>query len=234
MRSAPGKLLAAIRDGSPPVPRLAEGPGVADRLLQVGCAIGYARGQFHLGLPDGWPLPEELPDLPVPAAHLLPVLACVRSQDAHPSVRAWAHLATAVLAAVARRDVYPSVDSAGCDRWALVLPDGALPGQASYGTLLRDVDQFRGISFALAVADEAQNIKNPRSLQAAALLSPACRAMLHPFSSGSSLITAAVYLVLAGLQPRPGPRETRPEEFQQLSPFPQRLPGAYPDGSSRL
>ena len=62
----------------------------------------------------------------MPAAHLLPVLARVRSQDAHPSVRAWAHLATAVLAAVARRDVYPAVDAAGCDRWALVLPDGIL------------------------------------------------------------------------------------------------------------
>jgi superfamily II DNA or RNA helicase len=102
--------------------------GVADRLLQAGCAIGYAKGRFLLGLPDGWPLPEELPDLPVPAAHLLPVLARIRSQDAHPSVRAWARLATAVLAAVASRDVYPAVDATGCDRWALVLPDRALAG----------------------------------------------------------------------------------------------------------
>jgi superfamily II DNA or RNA helicase len=39
----------------------------------------------------------------------------------------------------------------------------------SYGTLLRDVDQFRGISFDLIVADEAQNIKNPRSMQATAI-----------------------------------------------------------------
>ena len=102
---------------------------MADRLIQAGCAIGYAKGHFQLGLPDGWPLPGELPELPVPAAHLLPVLARVRSQDAHPSVRAWAHLATAVLAAVARRDVYPAVDAAGCDRWALVLPDGILAGE---------------------------------------------------------------------------------------------------------
>ena len=39
----------------------------------------------------------------------------------------------------------------------------------SYGTLLRDVDEFRGIPFDLVVADEAQNIKNPRSMQSAAL-----------------------------------------------------------------
>ena len=126
--------LARAAEPAPPshveaVARYATSPaGVADRLLQAGCAIGYAKGRFHLGLPDGWPLPEELPDLPVPAAHLLPVLARVRSQDAHPSVRAWARLATAVLAAVARRDVYPAVDAAGCDRWALVLPDRALAG----------------------------------------------------------------------------------------------------------
>ena len=118
--------------------------GVADRLLQAGCATAYAKGQFHLGLPDGWPLPEELPDLPVPAAHLLPVLARVRSQDAHPSVRPWAHLATAVLAAVARRDVYPAVDAAGCDRWALVLPDG-IPAWED-GTLDEaDVREFTGV-----------------------------------------------------------------------------------------
>jgi superfamily II DNA or RNA helicase len=112
------------------VARYATSPaGVADRLLAAGCAIGYARGQFHLSLPDGWPLPEELPDLPVPAAYLLTVLARVRSQGVHPSVRAWAHLATPVLAAVARRDVYPAVDAAGYDRWALVLPDGVLAGE---------------------------------------------------------------------------------------------------------
>ena len=122
--------LAGPVEPAPPshieaVARYATSPaGVADRLIQVGCAIGYAKGQFHLGLPDGWPLPGELPDLPVSAAHLLTVLARVKSQDAHPSVRAWARLATAVLAAVARRDVYPAVDAAGCDRWALVLPDG--------------------------------------------------------------------------------------------------------------
>jgi hypothetical protein len=40
--------------------------------------------------------------------------------------------------------------------------------------------------------------------------------------------------VLARLQPRPGPREARPQQFQQLKAFPQRQPGAYPDGSSRL
>ncbi len=40
--------------------------------------------------------------------------------------------------------------------------------------------------------------------------------------------------VLARLQPRPGPGETRPQQPQQLSPFPQRQPGPYPDGSSRL
>jgi superfamily II DNA or RNA helicase len=118
----PSHVQAASRYATSPV-------GVADRLIQAGCAIGYARGQFHLGLPDGWPLPGELPDLPVPAAHLLPVLARVRSQDAHPSVRAWAHLATAVLAAVARRDVYPAVDATGRDRWALVLPDGIMAGE---------------------------------------------------------------------------------------------------------
>ena len=31
------------------------------------------------------------------------------------------------------------------------------------------MDEFRGISFNLVVADEAQNIKNPRSMQSAAL-----------------------------------------------------------------
>ena len=127
--------LAGPVEPAPPshveaVARYATSPvGVADRLLQAGCAIGYAGARFHLGLPDGWPLPEELPDLPVPAAHLLTVLARARGQDAHPSVRAWAHPATAVLAAVARRDVYPAVDAAGCDRWALVLPADALPGE---------------------------------------------------------------------------------------------------------
>ncbi len=40
--------------------------------------------------------------------------------------------------------------------------------------------------------------------------------------------------VLARLQPRLGPGETRPQQLQQLSPFPQRQPGTYPDGSSRL
>ena len=124
--------------------------GVADRLIQAGCAIEYARGQFHLGLPDGWPLPRELPDLPVPAAHLLQVLACVRSPDAHPSVRAWAYLTTAVLAAVARRDVYPAVDAAGCDRWAVVLPDGAAAGEdGEDGTL----DEADAREFTDAVAE---------------------------------------------------------------------------------
>ena len=138
--------LAGLAEPAPPshvqaVCRYATSPaGVADRLIQVGCAIGYAKGQFHLGLPDGWPLPEELPDLPVPAAHLLPVLARVQSQDAHPSVRAWAHLATAVLAAVARRDVYPAVDAAGCDRWALVLPDGILAGEDGEDGTLDEVE----------------------------------------------------------------------------------------------
>jgi len=40
--------------------------------------------------------------------------------------------------------------------------------------------------------------------------------------------------VLACLQPRLRPGETRPQQPQQLGPFPQRQPGAYPDGSSRL
>ena len=40
--------------------------------------------------------------------------------------------------------------------------------------------------------------------------------------------------VLAGLQPRLHPRETRPQQVQQLSTFPPAQPGAYPDGSSRL
>ena len=148
--------LAGPAEPAPPshvqaVSRYATSPvGVADRLIQAGCAIGYAKGQFHLGLPDGWPLPEDLPDLPVSAAHLLPVLARVRSQDAHPSVRAWAHLATAVLAAVARRDVYPAVDAAGCDRWALVLPDGILAGEdGGDGTL----DEADALEFTDVVAE---------------------------------------------------------------------------------
>ena len=40
--------------------------------------------------------------------------------------------------------------------------------------------------------------------------------------------------VLARLQPRLGPGKTRPQQAQQLIPFPQRQPGAYPDGSGRL
>ena len=40
--------------------------------------------------------------------------------------------------------------------------------------------------------------------------------------------------VPARLQPRLRPGKTRPQQPQQLSPFPQRQPGAYPDGSSRL
>src|ERR1035437_4613646 len=40
--------------------------------------------------------------------------------------------------------------------------------------------------------------------------------------------------VLARLQPRLWPGKTRPQQLQQLGPFPQRQPGAYPDGSSRL
>ncbi len=47
------------------------------------------------------------------------------------------------------------------------LPAGGIV-LTSYGTLLRDLDEFRGISFDLVVADEAQNIKNPRSMQSAA------------------------------------------------------------------
>jgi SNF2 family DNA or RNA helicase len=48
------------------------------------------------------------------------------------------------------------------------LPPGSIV-LTSYGTLLRDIGQFREVSFDLAVADEAQNIKNPRSMQSAAL-----------------------------------------------------------------
>ena len=40
--------------------------------------------------------------------------------------------------------------------------------------------------------------------------------------------------ILARLQPRLCPGETRPQQTQQLIPFPQRQPGAYPDGSGRL
>ena len=40
--------------------------------------------------------------------------------------------------------------------------------------------------------------------------------------------------VLARLQPWLGPGKTRPQQRQQLIPFPQRQPGAYPDGSGRL
>ena len=40
--------------------------------------------------------------------------------------------------------------------------------------------------------------------------------------------------VLARLQPRLGPGKARPQQPQQLIPFPQRQPGAYPDGSGRL
>jgi len=40
--------------------------------------------------------------------------------------------------------------------------------------------------------------------------------------------------VLARLQPRLGPGETRPQPLQQLTAFPQRKPGTYPGGSSRL
>jgi hypothetical protein len=40
--------------------------------------------------------------------------------------------------------------------------------------------------------------------------------------------------ILARLQPRLGPGKARPQQPQQLSPFPQRQPGAYADGSGRL
>jgi hypothetical protein len=40
--------------------------------------------------------------------------------------------------------------------------------------------------------------------------------------------------VLARLQPRLRPGKARPQQHQQLSPFLQRQPGAYADGSSRL
>ena len=40
--------------------------------------------------------------------------------------------------------------------------------------------------------------------------------------------------VLARLQPRLWPRETRPQQFQQLNSFPARQRGAYPGRSSRL
>jgi hypothetical protein len=40
--------------------------------------------------------------------------------------------------------------------------------------------------------------------------------------------------VLARLQPRLCPGKTRPQQAQQLIPFPQRQPGAYADGSGRL
>jgi len=54
--------LAGPAEPAPPshvqaVSRYATSPaGVADRLIQAGCAIGYAKGRFHLGLLDGWPL----------------------------------------------------------------------------------------------------------------------------------------------------------------------------------
>ena len=62
--------------------------------------------------------------------------------------------------------------------------------------------------------------------------SRACRAMLHPFTRGSPLASAR--RVLARLQPRLRAGKARPQPLQQLSPFPQRQPRAYPDGSSRL
>jgi hypothetical protein len=40
--------------------------------------------------------------------------------------------------------------------------------------------------------------------------------------------------ILARLQPWLCPGKAWPQQSQQLIPFPQRQPGAYPDGSGRL
>ena len=62
--------------------------------------------------------------------------------------------------------------------------------------------------------------------------SPPRRAMLHPFTRGSSLASADTYLPACShgsVRAKHG-RSRR----QQLIPFPQRQPGAYADGSGRL
>jgi len=99
--------------------------GIAERLLQAGCTVTYLGGRFHLGLPDGWPLPDELPQVAVPAAQLAAALATLSGQVAHPDVHSWQQLSRVTLTAIAERRGYPAVDASGRDRWGVVLPGGA-------------------------------------------------------------------------------------------------------------
>jgi superfamily II DNA or RNA helicase len=99
--------------------------GIAERLLQAGCTVTYLGGRFHLGLPDGWPLPDELPQVAVPAGQLAAALATLSGQVAHPAVRCWQRLSRDTLTAIAERRCYPAVDANGRDRWGVVLPGGA-------------------------------------------------------------------------------------------------------------
>src|ERR1019366_5123222 len=69
------------------------------------------------------------------------------------------------------------------------------------------------------------------------VLSPACRAMLHPLRSGSSLITAAVYLPAcshgSGLAKHGRRRSSSSARFRSASPAPDRkLP--HLEGSNQL
>ena len=62
--------------------------------------------------------------------------------------------------------------------------------------------------------------------------SPACWAIVHPFRLGSSLTSADTYLPACSHVS--APHETRPQQPQQLDPFPAGQPGPYPGSSSRL
>jgi hypothetical protein len=59
-----------------------------------------------------------------------------------------------------------------------------------------------------------------------------CSEIVHPFRFGSSLIHRRH--VLARLQKRLDPSETRPQTIQQVSPLPPGRPGTYRGSSSRL
>ena len=124
----PGSAAATFRQSPATPPAQA---GVADRLIQAGCAIAYARGRVppgasrRLAAAGGTAGSPGAGRAPAVGAGTRP--ECRTPTRASAPGRAWPRPSR--LAAVTRRDVYPAVDAAGCDRWALVLPDDVLAGE---------------------------------------------------------------------------------------------------------
>ncbi|MFC0864219.1 DEAD/DEAH box helicase [Sphaerimonospora cavernae] len=110
----------AERDGTTRPVAEARGPvGITGKLLRAGCDFGYRQGWLELG-----PLPEPLDGWTASLEQALPGLVTAPGP--------WGQAARSILAAVAERRVYPSVDADGRDRW-LPLPDAPLPEEVPAG-----------------------------------------------------------------------------------------------------